>query len=85
MSEFKRKFKTCHKFRDDLGYGTILGLSGCVAFWNLRKSKFIRNINENLGLVRPETLNKAAWTSTIILKAISLGYYIKAISDYKKC
>ena len=80
-----RKFKTCHKFRDDLGYGTILGLVGCVVFWNLRKSKIVRDINENYIGVKRETLNKVAWASTIVAKAISLGYYIKAISDYRKC
>ncbi|KKN34012.1 hypothetical protein LCGC14_0797730 [marine sediment metagenome] len=80
-----RKFKTCHKFRDDLGYGTILGLVGCVVFWNLRKSKVIRDINDKYIGIKRDTLNKVAWASTIVAKTISLGYYVKAIYDYKKC
>ena len=32
-----QKFKTCERFRTDLGWGSIIGLSGCVIFWNLRR------------------------------------------------
>jgi len=85
MSEFKRKFKTCERLRTDLGWGTILGLLGCVTFWNLRKSKVVRRAIDNLRIMRPETLDKLAWVSTISFKAISAGYYIKGLLDYKKC
>ena len=85
MSEFKRKIKTCERLRTDLGWGSINGLSGCVVFWNLRKSKYVRDFNEKYLHIEPEILNSIGWASAIITKLIGLGYYIKAISDYQKC
>lgn len=80
-----QKFKTCERFRTDLGWGSIIGLTGCVAFWNLRKSKFVRNINEKYLHIAPETLNNIGTATAVITKLVGLGYYIKAASDYKKC
>ena len=85
MNEFIEKYKTCHKGRDALGWGTIFVLSGCVAFWNLRCHKMVRQINEEYGILTPEQLNAAAWGINIGLKSIGAGLYLKALSNFNKC
>lgn len=82
---FIDKYKKCHKFRDNMGWGTIISLAGCVAFWNLRCHKLVRQINRDLDIMSPETLNKIAWGSSIVAKIIGAGLYINAIKEYKKC
>ncbi|KKN39595.1 hypothetical protein LCGC14_0741690 [marine sediment metagenome] len=84
-SNFVRKFKTCERLRTDLGWGSIIGLAGCVAFWNLKKSRYVRNINDKYLHIDPEILSNIGTSTAIITKLIGLGYYIKAIYDYKKC
>ena len=85
MSEVIKKFKTCERFRTDLGWGSIIGLSGCVAFWNLRKSKYVRNLNEKYLHIDSKLLGDIGTATAIITKLVGLGYWIKAAYDYKKC
>lgn len=85
MSEIMQKWKTCHNGRDKMGWGTIFVLGGCVAFWNLRCHKLVKQINEEYGLLTPEQLNATAWGINIALKTIGAGFYLKALSDFNKC
>jgi hypothetical protein len=65
--------------------GTIFVLGGCVAFWNLRCQKHIRQLNDDIGVLTPDQLHKIAWATNLVMKGIGAGYYIRSGSDYYKC
>jgi len=80
-----KKWKTCPKFKNNILYGSVSMLSGCVAFWNLRCHKLVREVNEEYSIMTPEQLNTVAWGVNGVFKAIGTGLWIKALIDYKKC
>ena len=85
MSKLVNKWKTCSKFKHNVLYGTIFNLGGCVAFWNIRCHKLIRQMNEEYSIMTPKQLNAVAWGINGVLKSIGIGLYIKSIIDYNRC
>ena len=63
----------------DIWKGTAIGLFGCVLFWNIRKTKWIRQILTKK--ISPENLNKLAWGLSFFAKGIAAGYYVKALKE----
>ncbi|HEC37837.1 hypothetical protein LCGC14_0223280 [marine sediment metagenome] len=69
ITQLIEKWKYCPKFRNNLLYGSIIGLVGCVAYW-----KTYKHIGKT-----------AAWIPSIILKGIGSVLLYRAYKGFKEC
>lgn len=85
MNKTANKWKTCPKAKNNMLYGIISILSGCVLYWHLRKNKYIRRLNDMTGFLTNDQLNAAALVSNVVLKPVGIGLCIKGLIDYSEC
>ncbi len=69
ITQLLKKWKYCPKFRDNLLYGSIIGLTGCVIFWKSYK---------HIGKTIPTIING-------ILKGVGFALWYRAFKGYKEC